>query len=251
LGWDTKQLLKLIVTSDTYRQSSKMNKDLVKRDPANRLLARGPRFRLPAEMIRDNALAVSGLLTNKIGGESIRPYQPAKLWDDMAGGAGEGKYVQSHGEDLYRRSLYIYRKRTVPHPTTSTFDAPSFEICQVYRERTNTPLQALALLNDVTYVEAAIKLGERILDFEATTEAAKLAYGFRLVTGRKPNAAELATLETSYGRKLEFFRANSKAATQFLSHGESKPSEVETEKLAAFAAVGSILLNLDETITKE
>ena len=250
-GWDTKQLLKLIVTSKTYRQSSEVSETLLKRDPANRLLARGPRFRLPAEMIRDNALTISGLLTTKIGGKSVRPYQPDKLWDELAGGAGEGKYVQSHGDDLYRRSLYTYRKRTVPHPTTSTFDAPTFEICQVYRERTNTPLQALALLNGTTYVEAARKLGERMQSEKSTTEAGRLAYGFRLATGRKPTDGERTTLVKSYQRKLKLFQESPEVAKLYLSHGEAKPRGELTPQSAAYAAVGSVLLNLDETITKE
>ncbi|MDR3632688.1 MAG: DUF1553 domain-containing protein, partial [Isosphaeraceae bacterium] len=157
-GWDVKALHRLIVTSATYRQSSRSAAALVQRDPENRLLARGPRFRLPAETVRDNALAIAGLLVTKVGGPSIKPYQPAGLWEELAGGAGEAPYVQDKGANLYRRSLYIYRKRTVPHPSMTTFDAPSREICQVKRPRTNTPLQALELLNDVTYVEAARQL---------------------------------------------------------------------------------------------
>ena len=252
VGWDTKGLLKLIVTSDTYRQSSKVTAQLAAQDLGNTWYARGPRFRLPAELVRDNALAISGLLTAKVGGESIRPYQPEKLWDELAGGAGEGPYVQSKGDDLYRRSLYIYRKRTVPHPTTSTFDAPSFEICQVKRARTNTPLQALALLNDVTYVEAARRLGERMLSEGGENDPARLAYGFRLATGRQASDVERATLISSYARKRELFGKDAGAATRYISHGESKSTlDVPVEQLAAYTSVASILLNLDETITKE
>src|SRR5260370_32654144 len=138
-GWHVKGMQRLIVTSATYRQSSKVTPALMQHDPDNRLLARGPRFRLPAEVVRDNALSVSGLLVEKIGGPSIKPYQPARLWEELAGGAGEGPYVQEKGANLYRRSLYIYRKRTVPHPAMSTFDAPSRELCQVKRARTTTP----------------------------------------------------------------------------------------------------------------
>ncbi len=252
LNWDTKALLKLIVTSETYRQSSVVTAEHLAKDSGNRLLARGPRFRLSAESIRDNALAVSGLLTKKVGGPSIKPYQPAKLWDELAGGAGEGPYVQSQGDDLYRRSLYIYRKRTVPHPSTSTFDAPSFEICQVARARTNTPLQALALMNDVTYVESARKLAERMLSEGGDTDEARLQYGFQLATGRKPTAAELATLQSSRDRKQQLFANDPAAAKQFLGHGESKAAnDRPPEQLAAYSAVASVLLNLDETITKE
>ena len=154
-GWDVKAMHRLIVTSATYRQASKAPAALIQRDPENRLLARGPRFRLPAELVRDNALAIAGLLSSKVGGPSVKPYQPDGLWEELAGGAGEAPYVQDKGDKLYRRSLYVYRKRTVPHPAMATFDAPSREICQVKRARTNTPLQALELLNDITYVEAA------------------------------------------------------------------------------------------------
>ncbi len=162
-GWDVKAMQRLIVTSATYRQASKAEPALLQRDPDNRLLARGPRFRLPAEVVRDNALAVSGLLVEKVGGPSVKPYQPPGLWEQLAGGAGEGPYVQDKAPGLYRRSLYVYRKRTVPHPALTTFDAPSREVCQVKRPRTNTPLQALELLNDVTYVEAARRLAEVML----------------------------------------------------------------------------------------
>lgn len=252
LDWDTKALLKLIITSNTYRQSSVITEKHLAKDPQNRLLARGPRFRLPAEMIRDNALAVSGLLTPKIGGPSVKPYQPPKVWEELAGGAGEGPYVQSKGDDLYRRSIYTYRKRTVPHPTSSTFDAPSFEICQVARARTNTPLQALALLNDVTYVEASRKLGERMLAEGGSTESARLEYGFRLVTGRRPDDAELELLVGSLQRKLNQFANHGSAAREFLSHGEFESlADYPPEQLAAYSAVASVLLNLDEAITKE
>ncbi len=252
LGWDSKKLLKLIVTSDTYQQSSAISPQQLAADPANRYFSRGPRFRLPAEMIRDNALAVSGLLTTSIGGDAFKPYQPEGLWDELAGGAGEGEYVQSHGEELYRRSLYIYRKRTVPHPVTNTFDAPAYEICQVYRARTNTPLQALALLNDVTYVEAARKLGERMLVQGGAYDHERLAFGFQLVTARKPTDEELRTLVQGLERHKHRFAENPAAAAMFLGHGESNSQvDANDEAFAAYAAMGSVLLNLDEAITKE
>ena len=178
-GWDMKAMQRLLVTSATYRQSSKATPALIQHDPENRLLARGPRFRLPAEEVRDNALAVSGLLVEKLGGPSIKPYQPARLWEELAGGAGEGPYVQEKGPNLYRRSLYIYRKRTVPFPGMSTFDAPNREVCQVKRARTNTPLQALELLNDVTYVEAARHLGQLMLTEGGKTPEERVTYAFR------------------------------------------------------------------------
>ena len=163
-GWDIKAMHRLIVTSATYRQASRVPPALLAHDPENRLLARGPRFRLSAEVVRDNALAIAGLLTIRLGGPSVKPYQPAGLWEELAGGAGEGPYIQDKGPDLYRRSLYVYRKRTVPHPVLATFDAPSRETCQVKRSRTNTPLQALELLNDVAYVEAARGLAQLMID---------------------------------------------------------------------------------------
>ena len=196
-GWDVKQLHRTIVTSATYRQSSSASPTLYERDPENRLLGRGARFRLAAESIRDNALAVSGLLSRRIGGRSVFPYQPEGLWNDLAGGY-QPQYVQSHGEDLYRRSLYTYRKRTVLHPTLSTFDAPSWEVCALKRPSTNTPLQALALLNDVTYAEAARKLAERMVVEGGSTLDDRICYAFQLATARRPTDAELKTLSSGF-----------------------------------------------------
>ena len=224
--------------------------DLAKRDPDNRLLARGPRHRFSAEEIRDNALAVSGLLSLKIGGPSVKPYQPAGLWEELAGGAGQGAYQQDSGENLHRRSLYTYRKRTVPHPTTSTFDAPTWETCTIKRSRTNTPLQALALLNDETYVEAARGLAQRIMQQGGTEIDTRLRYGFRLTTGRAPAPKEIERLSTAYYRYREMFAKDPAAAKTFLSVGEFAPdARLDKTNLAAYATVASILLNLDETIT--
>src|SRR5262249_8125202 len=164
-GWDVKAMQRLIVTSATYRQSSHITPQLLARDPENRLLARGPRFRLPAEFIRDQALAVSGLLVPKIGGPSLHPHPPPGLWEEISFGAGFSaqKYEQDHGDALHRRSMYTFWKRTCPPPALQTFDAPEREFCMVRRSITNTPLQALVLMNDPTYVQAARKLAERIL----------------------------------------------------------------------------------------
>jgi len=250
-GWDLQHLQRLIVTSATYRQASSAMSERRNLDPNNTLMARGPRLRLQAELIRDNALAISGLLCNDIGGPSVMPYQPEGLWEELAGGAHED-YVQDEGEKLYRRSLYVYRKRTVAHPTLSTFDAPSWEICQVKRETTNTPLQSLALLNDTTYVEAARKLAERMLNEGGDNAADRLAYAFRLSTGRFPNTAESSALQNSLAAYQVAYQENESAATEYLSHGESpiavaaKPAE-----LAAYAAVASVILNLDETVSKD
>jgi hypothetical protein len=249
-GWDIKALEKEIVTSATYRQSSVVTAELAKRDPENRLLARGPRHRLSAEQIRDNALAVSGLLSLKIGGPSVKPYQPAGLWEELAGGAGQGPYRQDTGENLHRRSLYTYRKRTVPHPTTSTFDAPTWESCTAKRSTTNTPLQALALLNDETYIEAARALAQRMMQEGGTEIDARLRYGFRLATGRAPAAKEVERLTAAYDRYREAFGKDPAAAKTLLRVGEFSPdSHLDKIDLAAYATIASILLNLDETIT--
>lgn len=251
-GWDLKALHRLIVTSATYRQTSKAPADLVRRDPENRLLARGPRYRLPAELVRDNALAVSGLLVEKVGGPSIKPYQPAGLWEELAGGAGEGPYVQDKGANLYRRSLYIYRKRTVPHPAMANFDAPSREICQVKRARTNTPLQALELLNDVTYVESARHLAELMLAEGGRTPEERITFAFRRATARRPSERELKVILRGLERYRKAFTADPGSATQFIKNGESPVvSKVDPAELAAYMATADVILNLDETITLE
>jgi hypothetical protein len=251
-GWDVKALQRLIVTSATYRQSSKASAALVQRDLENRLLARGPRFRLPAEVVRDNALAVGGLLVERLGGPPVRPYQPAGLWEELAGGAGEGPYVQDKGSGLYRRSLYVYRKRTVPHPALTTFDAPSREVCQVKRARTNTPLQALELLNDVTYVEAARRLAQLMLTDGGRTPEQRIAFAFRRATARAPEAKELQVLARGLERYRQTFAAHRESALNFLRHGDS-PLDARTDpvELAAYAATAGVILNLDETISKE
>jgi hypothetical protein len=249
-GWDLEHIQRLIVTSYTYQQQSEAPPQSYERDPENRLLSRGPRHRLPAEAVRDNALAVSGLLVPKIGGPSVMPYQPERLWEELAGGAFE-VYTQGHGADLYRRSLYVYRKRTVPHPSMSTFDAPSWEFCQVKRAATNTPLQALALLNDVTYVEAARKFAERMLTEGGSSPDSRLSFAFRLATGRAPTRAELGTLRASLEKHTDRFRQSSAAAEQFVSHGESpRDKSLDVVELAAHTAIASLLLNMDETLSK-
>ena len=251
-GWDLKALQRLIVTSATYRQSSRAPDDLIRRDPENRLLARGPRFRLGAEAVRDNVLAVAGLLSSSFGGPSVKPYQPAGLWEELAGGAGEGPYIQGKGDDLYRRSLYIYRKRTVPHPVMATFDAPSREICQVKRARTNTPLQALELLNDVVYVEAARNLAAKMIAEGGSTPEDRIAFAFRRATGREPNQDERRVLTGGLAKYLEAFRADPAAAGALIRQGEKPgPEGVDPAELASYTATAGVILNLDETITLE
>jgi hypothetical protein len=207
---------------------------------------------LPAELVRDNALAISGLLTDKVGGPSIKPYQPAGLWEELAGGAGEGPYVQDQGPNLYRRSLYIYRKRTVPHPSMATFDAPSREICQVKRARTNTPLQALELMNDVTYVESARRLAQLMITKGGQTASDRIAFAFRRAVGRLPTSSELQVLERGLARYRESFISDPDSAKRFIRHGDS-PVDAQTDpvELAAYSATAEVILNLDETITKE
>ncbi|HVE39135.1 MAG TPA: DUF1553 domain-containing protein, partial [Planctomycetota bacterium] len=245
-GWDVKGVLKTIVTSATYRQSSRLTPALLERDPDNRLLARGPRFRLPAEVVRDQALAVSGLLAEQVGGPSVKPYQPDGLWKEIA---SDTTYEQSKGPSLYRRSLYTYWKRTVVPPTMSTFDAPGRESCTVRETRTNTPLQALALMNDVTYVEAARVLAERMLKQGGAVD---LRWGFRRVTCRTPGPAEEEVLRRALRSSLAEFRKNPEAAKRLISTGESKPDPaLDPAELAAMTTVASLILNLDEAVTKE
>jgi hypothetical protein len=252
LDWDLKAIQKTIMMSATYRQDSGASADLRKRDSENLLYARGPRFRMQSELVRDNALAVSGLLIRKVGGPAVKPYQPAGMWQELAGGASQGPYKADKGEDLYRRSLYTYRKRTVPHATMSTFDAPSFEVCYVRRGRTNTPLQALAMLNDTTYVEAARNLAERMINDGGKSPKKRIAHGFRLATGRYPSERELSVLERGYLGYETMYAQNPERAQQYISHGDSKPDKtIDAGKLAAYSTVASVILNLDETITKE
>jgi hypothetical protein len=251
-GWDVKALYRLIAMSATYQQTSDTTPEAIQADPQNVRLSRGPRNRLPAESVRDNALAISGLLAEKIGGPSVKPYQPPGLWEELAGGANEGPYVLSRGEDLYRRSVYTNRKRTVPHTTMSSFDAPSFEVCTVKRATTNTPLQSLALLNDVTYVEASRKLAERMIHEGGDHPRDRIRYGFRLATCRWPSEKEASILEGALTRYLETYRSDESAARELLKHGESSIDEsIDAPVLAAHALLAGVILNLDETISKQ
>jgi hypothetical protein len=255
-AWDVKELLRLMVTSSTYRQAARVTPALVERDPKNRLLARGPRMRLQAEFIRDQALAISGLLNQKIGGESVSPYQPPGLWSELASRA-DGKnwtaqeYTQSHGEDLYRRTMYTFWKRTSPPPQLVTFDAPDRETCTVRRARTNTPLQALILLNDPTYVEASRKLAERMLKEGDETAVDRLKFAFVLATTREPSAHELGVLQKVLARYQAKYAADRAAATALLAVGESPRDESLSEvDVASYAIAASVILNLDETVSK-
>ncbi|MFO0879704.1 MAG: DUF1553 domain-containing protein [Gemmataceae bacterium] len=246
-GWDTKHLLRLLVTSATYRQSSQVGAEIYKRDPENRLLGRGPRLRLSAEMIRDQALAASGLLAERLGGPSVKPYMPPSLWKDLA----DADYVRDQGEALYRRGLYVFWKRTAAPPGLVTFDAGGRETCTVRESRTNTPLQALTLLNDLTYVEAARVLAQRAMQAE-TTATGRVTRMFRLVLTRSPRPAELEVLVQAVGRHQRTFASQPQAAARLLQVGDAPlPSQSDRNELAAYTAVASVLLNLDEAITKE
>jgi len=253
-GWDIKAMQRLIVTSATYRQSSIASHELIERDPENRLLARGPRFRLPAEIIRDNALAISGLLNDKIGGPSVYPYQPKGLWEEMAFGEGYSgqSYTPGTGPDLYRRGMYTVWKRTVPPPSLTLFDAPDREKCTARRAVTNTPLQALALLNDPTYVEASRALAERTLRSGGKSDQARLDFAFKLATARTPDSQERAVLLDSLKEFRSSYAQDQANAAKLLSVGETKAdSTLAPRELAAWTTVASMILNLDETVTKQ
>ena len=246
LGWNLKALCKLIVTSATYRQSSQADAELLARDPDNKLLARGPKTRLTAEMLRDSALAASGLLVQKIGGPSVKPYQPEGVWEETAGSS----YTPDKGENLYRRSLYTFWKRTAPHPMMTTFDASERNTCMVRRQPTSTPLQALVLLNDPQMLEAARRIGERSMK-EARTPEQRIELTFRLLTGRKPSARELRILQTLRDEQLALFRANRESAETMLKIGESAiDSKLDRAELAAATAVASAVMNFDEAVFK-
>jgi Protein of unknown function (DUF1553)/Protein of unknown function (DUF1549)/Concanavalin A-like lectin/glucanases superfamily/Planctomycete cytochrome C len=248
-GWDIKAIQKTIVMSATYRQASKTTPEMQQRDPENRLLARGPRVRLSAEMVRDQALAVSGLLVDKIGGPSVKPYQPAGLWKDLSGGAD---YKPDTGEGLHRRSLYTYWKRTAPPPMMMNFDAAGREACVVRELRTNTPLQSLNLMNDITYLEAARKMAERMMREGGTTPQQRIAYGFELATARQPDRRESEILQSSFNYYRDSFQSDPKTATKYLAQGEApRDASLDERELAAYATLANMLLNLDATVTKE
>ncbi len=250
--WDVKKMQRLIVTSATYRQASKVSPELLEKDPENRLLARGPRFRLPAEMIRDNALYISGLINEKIGGPSVFPYQPKGLWEEMAFGGGYSaqSYTQSHGSDLYRRSMYTFWKRTVPYPTLNTFDASDREKCTARRTITNTPLQALVLMNDPTFVEASRALAQRDLREAGPNETDRIRYAFRLATDREPTTKEVTILNELYRKQRAHYDSAVPEAEKLLAIGESpRDKKLDPVDLAAWTLVTSTILNMDETIT--
>jgi len=250
--WNVKALMKRMVLSATFRQDSAVSPELLARDPENRLLARGPRFRLPAEILRDQALAISGLLKNRLGGPSVYPYQAEGLYKGVVVDAAYPgtRYVVSKGDDLYRRSLYTFWKRTMPHPVMTVFDAPDREFCIVRRSSTNTPLQALTLLNNPIFVEAARKLAERAIREGGTSRESRLAYAFRLATGRPPDANERGILAGKFDEMLAAYRADEAGARAFTHVGASAGgAAIPPAELAAYTALANLILNLDEVIT--
>jgi hypothetical protein len=255
-GWDVKHLLKLMVTSRVYRQASAATTELVSRDPENQLLARGGRFRMPAEFIRDQALAAAGLLDRRIGGPSVKPYQPGDLWGELAHQKHNYKFSaqlfeQDHGADLYRRTMYTFWKRSVPPPNLNTLDAPSREVCTVRRERTNTPLQALVLLNDPTFVEAARNLAEKTMLHGGDQPRDRVDYAFERVAARTPNERETAILLAEFDKQRASFAEEPDAAVDLLQVGESQRNdELDAVDHAAWTSVALLILNLDEAVTR-
>jgi hypothetical protein len=229
-GWSMKKMQKLMVMSATYRQDSRVSEELAARDPYNRLYAHGPRFRVEAEMVHDMVLAESGLLSSKMYGPAVYPYQPEGVWDIPY---SADKWVQSKGEDQYRRSVYTFIRRSAPYPSLVTYDAPSREFCTVRRVRTNTPLQALTSLNDPYFFDAAKALAKRLIAEGGATLEDRINYGFRITVSRPPSPTELSKVSEFYQKQL--------------AESQAKPDS----ELAALTMVANVLLNMDGAVTKE
>ena len=251
-GWDVKSLIKMIVMSATYRQAVKVEKYHREIDPENRYLARGPQGRLSAEMVRDHALAISGLLSSRLGGPSVKPYQPPGLWLEVASGNQSlRKYIQDHGEDLYRRSLYSFWKRTLPPPSMKVFDAPSREECTIQRRPTNTPMQALVLLNDPQFVEASRLIAARMIKEGGEHSKDRIAFAFRLATSRQVKSKELRVLQDLFEEEWAAFQSDEAAAKDLLSIGEYQlEKDIDAAELAGYTVVANAILNLTEAIQK-
>ena len=244
--WSLKAMHRLIVTSATYRQSSRVTTDRLERDPYNRLFSRGPRFRMEAEMVRDQSLALSGLLKRTFGGPSVFPYQPDGIW--FVPYSSE-RWTESRNGDQYRRALYTYWRRSAPYPAFLTFDAPSREVCCERRSRTNTPLQALATLNDPAFMQPASAMARRILNESTGSVADRASYALRLVLARKPRKAEVDHLVALHAENLAIYRRDPAAAKAMtVSVPDKNPND--PADLAAWTVVANVLLNLDETVTK-
>jgi hypothetical protein len=252
IGWDMKAFQKMLVMSATYQQSSAITADAIERDPENRLLARGPRFRLDGEAVRDQALAIGGLLVPKIGGPSVRPYMPEGVWDETSKYGDLRGYKAATDDGLYRRTVYTIWKRTAAPPTMLLFDSPTREICTVKRSRTNTPLQALALLNEVTFFEAARALAEQMMKQGGQTPEARIAYGYKRATSHEADASVTKTLMKGWTDRIAYFKEHAEEAKQLIAQGESKPdASLEPAELAAYAVTANVLLNLDRVTTRD
>lgn len=251
-GWDTKRLVKMLVMSDAFRRDSGQTMPERAKDPQNRWLARGPRFRLAAEQLRDNALFASGLIDLTMGGRGVRPYQPANIWEPVGYSDSNTRYyLQDHGSALYRRSLYVFIKRTAPHPFLVNFDAPNREQLCAVRDRTNTPLQALQLMNDVQHVEAARALAERALAEAGQTTDERITFLYRTLLSRRPDADELRLVTANLARQRQLYRDDPAAARKLVAVGESKPRGVApADETAAWTMLANLLLNLDETLNR-
>jgi hypothetical protein len=251
-GWDVKQLMRTIVTSAAFRQSSRLTKELIDRDPENRLHARGPRLRLDAEQIRDNALFVGGLIDLRQGGKGVKPYQPNNIWEPVGFvGSNTRAYQRDQGAALYRRSLYTFFKRTAPPPFMVNFDAPNREQSCTRRERSNTPLQALQLLNDIQHVEAARALGQRMLTENSNDVPASVRFLFRTVLSRDPSLEESAILVQQYAEHRTRYEQDIESAKRLIAQGETKPNDqLAPADLAAATLVASTVLNMDETLSR-
>ncbi len=251
-GWDVKQLLRQMVTSATFRQASRVTPELLQRDPENRLYARGPRFRLDGEQLRDNALFVSGLINLQMGGRGVNPYQPPNIWEPVGFvGSNTANYRQDTGPALYRRSVYVFFKRTAPPPFMVNFDAPNREAFCTHRDRSNTPLQALQLMNDIQHFEAARALAELLLSEGGVTAQDRIAYGYRLVLARRPAPEETVIVQAMLDKELARYQQTPEAAARAIRTGESPPrAGLPEPELAAYTLVANLLLNLDETVTR-
>jgi hypothetical protein len=249
-GWDVKRTIRQMVTSAAYRQSSRVTPDLLFSDPENRLLSRGPRFRLQGEFIRDQALAVGGLLVDQVGGPGVKPYQPPGLWNEVSLNAGL-RFQRDSGDNLYRKSMYIYWKRSAPMPSMTIFDAPTREKCVVQRARTNTPLQALVTLNDVQFVEASRGLAARMMIEGGDDFGKRIDHAYRLCTSRAPSAEEIAICRSVYEQQFDSFSKQPENVAKYLELGEKPPAQgLDPVDLAACTVIANMILNLDEVLTR-
>jgi hypothetical protein len=241
-----------MLMSEAFRRRPQLTQEARAKDPDNRLLSRGPRLRLDAEQLRDNVLFVSGLMNHEMGGRGVKPYQPANVWEPIGYGDSNTRYyLQDHGAALYRRSLYVFIKRTAPHPFLTNFDAPNREQVCAVRDRTDTPLQALQLMNDVQHFEAARALAERTLTKGGKSDAQRIAFLYRVVLSRPADGEELRAVSSALDRQRAIYKADPAAAKKVVHAGESKPKGAASDdEVAAWTIVANLVLNLDETITR-